>query len=207
MARDQTSERELLAANREQRILAQELHDTVCQTLAGVSLLVATALNGRKRGRNVEIDELERIKESLSEAVAQLMVVQQSQNLSLKPENLPEALRALVSSRKAVRCLLESDSYINVQTATIAQAIYRIARETLQNVARYEHEAEIVMRLSQVGTALTFEIAYSQSKADELSAYEGDGLLREFSEAVGLRWTVRKEKLNRLILNVSTGPA
>ena len=147
---------------------------------------------------------LERIKQSLSEAVAQLMVVQQSQNLSLKPENLPEALRALILSRKALRCVLETDSYIKVRTATIAQAIYRIARETLQNVARYEHEAEIAMRLSQVGTHLTFQMAYKQCKEQDLSAYEGDGLLREFSEAVGLRWTVHRENINRLILTVTT---
>lgn len=206
MARHQASGLELLgAAQREQAIIAQEMHDTVCQTLAAVSLLVGAALRARQKGRPVEVADLERIKENLLEAVDQVRILQVPHVISLKPEKLVRALADLAASNKSVTCGFKSDYSVIVEDVTVAQAIYRVARETLQNVARSESEAQLVMSLSDRDSLITFEITYDQSTADAISVLSGDGMLRQYTEAAGLNWKIDRDGENRCRLIVSKG--
>ena len=186
--------RALMAQERERKRLARELHDEVGQTLTGVVL----QLEGLHRMAPPELAEpVAALQETAREGVEEVREIVRG----LRPQALDEfglrsALISLaegVTERTGVRVRARLESELPPLAAEQDLAIYRVAQESLTNVARHaearnaeivlEHDEEaIVLRVRDDGRGI--------GDADASGQGAGLGGMRERALLVGGRLSV-----------------
>lgn len=139
--------------------MAQELHDSVTQTIFTMNLTVQTAslLAGKADERFFEqIDRLQQLARGANDEIQ--MLVSHLRPQSAVDGGLPAALRRLASEREhrdGLRILLEIDGDRPLPDA-LALGLYRIAQEALNNVSKHAgtKQAEVRLCLRQPGAYL-----------------------------------------------------
>lgn len=135
-------EREILdVIEQEQLRIAQELHDTICQSLSGLRL--STAALRRKHGATAGgglMEEFTRIDESAGKSVGELHdLIQSLQPVEIQPSELSDALEGLAREIcGAVRCEYRCVGRPVAEDVFTASQIYRIARAAVRCAARRE---------------------------------------------------------------------
>ena len=187
--------RALMAQERERRRLARELHDEVGQTLTGVVL----QLEGLHRAAPAELAEpVALLQETAREGVEEVREIVRG----LRPQALDEfglrsALISLadgVTERTGVRVRARLDPELVPLAPEQDLAIYRVAQESLTNVARHAGAAAASLTLSREGTCVVLAVRDDGRgiRADE-AAEQSSGLggMRERALLVGGRLDVR----------------
>lgn len=147
-------EKEILeTSEREQRRIGQDLHDGLCQQLAGIELksqvleqnLAAKSTSDAKRageiGRHVR-DAIGHTR-SLARGLAPV---------TLESEGLMSALHELATNVQKlfnVSCVLECEPPVLVNDQMIASHLFRIAQEAVSNAIRHGKAKRIVIRLKE----------------------------------------------------------
>jgi two-component system sensor histidine kinase UhpB len=186
--------RALMAQENERRRIARELHDEVGQTLTGVVL----QLQGLHGVRPADLDaQLDAVQEIAREGVEQVREIARG----LRPQALDEfGLRsALVTlaSGFAERSHLDVRHRVARGLPALAPeqdlAIYRVAQESLTNVARHADAASVELALTQMNGTVILEVADDGRGVTDAQAFgQGVGLggMRERALLVGGRLTV-----------------
>jgi signal transduction histidine kinase len=191
-------------ADREQKLISQELHDTLCQTLVGLSLLAKAALRARERGDDVEVNDLRRISEHLDKAIEQSRLLVLPQALFVRPAGLAHALEELAQwSSAKIRCELRVEGEASTTDPQLALAFYRVARETAQNILQDGKASWIRMTFSRQESRLMLEITCDRQPGPDSTVFDGDGLLKRFADAAGLNWVVKPHPGHESTLQVS----
>jgi signal transduction histidine kinase len=147
-------QRELLeVSEREQRRIAQDLHDGLCQQLLGASYL-AGAMHRRLAQRNdPEAPALRRIAETLTaSAVDARSLAHGVHPVGSSPRALMGALRdfAAVTSRMfAVQCHFHCSRPVLLSHQSTASHLYRIAQEAVGNAIKHGAPTRITIRLGK----------------------------------------------------------
>jgi signal transduction histidine kinase len=133
---DLQRERAIVAAlDEDQMRLAQELHDTVCQSLSGLRLSAA-ALR-RKSGDlgGQAAAECAHLEEVAAKTIGELHEILRSlQPSEVSPRDLAEALEELVRDVSgAIKCEFRGSGRPMVANAFIASQVVRISREALRH--------------------------------------------------------------------------
>jgi PAS domain S-box-containing protein len=146
-------EREILAiSEREQRRLGQDLHDDLCQQLAGIEFLtqrLAGDLTARAAGASSRASEIAKMVQCAMTQTREL-----ARGLSpvrLEAEGLADALRELAAStRKVFRCdcRFRCNSPVLVPNHTVSIHLYRIAQEAVSNALRHGKARRIDISLA-----------------------------------------------------------
>jgi PAS domain S-box-containing protein len=172
----------IVAQEVERTRIARDLHDDVSQQLAGLSI----ALSGFKRrlhanapGAAME-DELAAIQRRTTELADEI------RNLShelhpgvLQHAGLAAALKAHCrefEQQNEVRVTLDTTNDIGGVDAEAAVCLYRVAQETLRNVAKHAHARHVHVTLARNDGALTLSISDDGRGFDLAEARTGDGL-------------------------------
>ncbi|MCC6356324.1 MAG: CHASE3 domain-containing protein [Verrucomicrobiae bacterium] len=156
-------ERALVAAgDREQRKIGQDLHDGLCQQLAGIAYL-AQALEASLAGVSAEgAQTARRISQLIGAANLQARDVSHGLHpVELAEDGLMSALRQLAASTErtfGVPCVFECPRQILVSDNEAAIHLYRIAREAIHNAVRHAAPGRIVVRLVAKGDEALLEI-------------------------------------------------
>jgi len=176
-------EREVASiTERERRRLGQELHDTLCQHLAGTSLMahaLAEKLDGRKSTEAHDAREIVALIESattLSHDLARGLF-----SPELEGEGLSLALQALAaetSERNTTECIFDDDLGMAVRDSAVATALYRIAREAVTNAVKHARARQIVIRLRSTAENLALTVSDDGEGINGNAArkYEGLGM-------------------------------
>ncbi len=156
-------EEELLKiSNREQRWIGQDLHDGLCQTLAGLRMKTEFI------ARNLSDDagtksELREIAKRLGGAVKEArMVARGLSPVDIESYGLMSALEELtesVASLHQVSCRFSCDRPVLIEDNTVAIHLYRIAQEAIHNAVRHGHAKNLVVSLSRAKDSTTLAIA------------------------------------------------
>ena len=187
-------------AEREERQLAQELHDGLCQSLVGMALMVQLMTRSKGASNSSRRSELlQQVSRGLDTAIEQSRSLMQAQVLFDVPGTLPELLEKLVSGMRAtVPCEFAKRGEFTALTPEEARAFYRVARECLRNILREAQAQRIRVELSATGVdevALEIQHDGRESRPGVASPiFEGDGWTRRFAEAAGLRWRMSQGK-------------
>jgi len=156
IARDITQrkrlEREILEiSSREQRRIGHDLHDGVCQQLAGISLLTNTLGERLQAGEPVDPAEAEKISLLINEANRQTRAVARGLfPVRLEDNGLVSALEELANNSEAlfkIKCSFSCQQPEPVVENSVALHLYYIAQEGLLNAARHGQAQNVSVEL------------------------------------------------------------
>jgi len=156
-------EREILAiSEREQRRLGQDLHDDLCQQLAGIEFLsqrLASDLAARSAAGAPQAKE---IAQMVQRAMTQTRELARGLSpVRLEAEGLADALRELaVGARKVFGCdcRFRCDPPVRVPDHDVAIHLYRIAQEAVSNAIKHGQARRIEIGLSAEGRSVTLAV-------------------------------------------------
>jgi len=156
LARDITGrkqlEREIIeVSDREQRRIGHDLHDGLCQHLAGIEMMsqvLETKLAPKnKDGARRASDIAKHVREAIGQTRA---LARGLSPVTLESEGLASALHEhAVTMEKMfrVRCRFDYDSQVPVPDHAMATHLFRLAQEAVSNAVKHGKASEIVIHL------------------------------------------------------------
>jgi nitrate/nitrite-specific signal transduction histidine kinase len=184
-----------LAASRERQRLARDLHDAVSQTLFSVSLIAEVLPRIFERDPAQGQERLEELRQLTRGALAEMrMLLLELRPASLAETSLPDLLRQLSEAvigraRIPIDVSLEAGEQIPPE---VAVALYRIAQEALNNVAKHAGAGHAAVRLSESHEhgAATLELTVQDDgcgfdPADTRAGRLGLAIMAERAESIG----------------------
>lgn len=160
--RKQLEKQVLEASENEQRRIGQDLHDDLCQHLAGIEFM-SQALHQRLEGEgNPEAALAFQVAELVRGAINQTRALARGLSpVQLEARGLTAALHDLAEHAQRmfhVRCRLSTDSRVEVRSPVAATHLYRIAQEAIHNAVRHGKADRIEIDLRADGPMARFRI-------------------------------------------------
>lgn len=175
-------EREILEiSDQERRRIGQDLHDGLCQHLAGIELMsqvLEQKLAARSKTDATRAGEIAR---HVREAISQTRALARGLSpVTLESEGLPSALRELASNAEkmfGVACRVQAPESVPGSRAAPATHLYRIAQEAVSNGIKHGKATELLIKLKVVGDQLVLSITDNgRGFPDVLPRGDGMGL-------------------------------
>ena len=145
-------EREILEAGAgEQRRIGQDLHDGLCQQLAGIAF--ATEVLSKKLAARAapEAGSISKIGEMIDQAITQARNLARGlQPVTLEATGLLAALNALAAGIEEifhVSCMFSSEGPCLVYDNNVATHLYRIAQEAISNAIKHGKARTVIVDL------------------------------------------------------------
>ena len=199
-----TSRRLVEVQEAERRLLARELHDRVGQNLTALGINLSIVASGLPAGSKPELagrlEECSSLVEGTVDAMRNVMA--ELRPHALDDYGLPAALRSLAtgfSRRTGIQVAFEGDAPGADLPKPVDLAMFRIAQEALNNVAKHANaqRVEIAIRRTNGRATLSVRddgIGFDPKRIEKPSPdAAGWGLLimRERAEAVGARFSLK----------------
>ncbi len=178
-----------LAVVQERNRLARDLHDSVMQSLYGMTMYSEAAARQLESGQPITTAaHLREIRRTAQESLREMrLLIFELRPSILKREGLIVALQSrleAVEERVGMETILHVDPGIQLDPET-EQELYRVAQEALNNALKHAQARQIVVRLNQSQGAITLEIVDDGVGFDQNSAWEQGGFgLRGMRERV-----------------------
>jgi PAS domain S-box-containing protein len=152
----------LQATDFEQQRIASDLHDDLGQHLTGL-VHVGNALREQLTGqRRPEAELADRLVKLLSEANAKVRALAHGlQPVPLEPQGLTTALAGLaerVSSQFKIDCRFRCPASIPMREAAIANHLYRIALEAVNNILKHSRATVVEIDLAENRNGITLTV-------------------------------------------------
>jgi len=184
---------EELATAKERNRLARELHDSVAQTLYGLTLQAEAASRQLNAGQTEEVSGyLREIRESAQQTLQETrLLIFELRPPILESEGLVSALRTRLES---VESRSELKTQINLQEVGklpggIETGLYGISNEVLNNILKHAHASEVAVSLEKQPGKIVLQISDNGIGFDLASAENHGGLglkgMRERAEQIG----------------------
>jgi PAS domain S-box-containing protein len=149
-------EKEILEiSDRERQRIGQDLHDGLCQHLAGIELMsqvLEQQLAPKSRAAAARAGEIARhVREGISQTRS---LARGLSPVTLESEGLMSALRELAASTEnmfGVKCRFACDPPVLVRDPAVATHLYRIAQEAVSNAIKHGEAREVLVHLQSVG--------------------------------------------------------
>jgi signal transduction histidine kinase len=187
------------AALAERQRLARDLHDSVTQSLYAALLYAKAADRLLAAGEPAQAAEYVGALQISAQGALQEMrqLIFELRPAVLDEEGLPAALQArleAVEARAGLSARLEVDGDLRLPPA-VAEGLYRIAQEALNNVLRHAQARHVAVTLRRDGDELTLQVADDGQGCHPESAAGGLGWrgMRERAEALGARLSITGE--------------
>jgi PAS domain S-box-containing protein len=197
-----TSRRLVEVQEAERRLLARELHDRVGQNLTALGINLSIVAGGLPASAKPELTaRLEECGLLLAGTVDSMRnVMAELRPHALDDYGLPAALRSLAtgfSHRTGIQVAFEGDARGTDLPKPVDLAMFRIAQEALNNVAKHSnaHHVEIAIRRTNGRATLSVRdngIGFDPKRIERSNREAGWGLLimRERAEAVGAQFSL-----------------
>jgi signal transduction histidine kinase len=185
-------------ADRERRRLGQDLHDKLGQHLTGTAL-AAQVLKEKLTARSApEVAEAEKLVRYVEEGIDLTRSLARGFfSPELDADGLIVALQDLaekIRERFRINCVFDVDNSIRIRDSTIANQLYRIAREAVTNSAKHAAAKRIDIRLARDGAAVCLTIIDDGLGFPDKPRSGGLGLrlMRHAAELSGATFDVRR---------------
>jgi signal transduction histidine kinase len=195
-----------LAMLEERQRLARDLHDSVSQTLFSASLAAEVLprlwVQHPEEGQRC-LDELRQLtRGALAEMRTLLVELRPASLLKAKLDDLLRQLAEAITSRARVPITVEANGH-HPLPPDVQAALYRIAQEALNNIAKHARATHAFARLryfpveneSGVGVELSVQDnGRGFQTRDVTSDHLGLGIMRERAEGVGASFTLASDE-------------
>ncbi|MEJ2266973.1 MAG: sensor histidine kinase [Anaerolineales bacterium] len=178
---------EELAVAKERNRLARDLHDSVAQTLYGLTLQSEAALRQLTSGHlNKTADYLGEIRQSAQQTLqeARLLIFELRPPI-LEKDGLAAALKARledVEGRSGLKTHVNLDE-VGRLPSSIETGLYRIAQESLNNILKHAQASQVTLNLVLNQTRVTLEIIDDGTGFDPKMAHGQGGMGLEGMQA------------------------
>jgi PAS domain S-box-containing protein len=141
-------EREVLEISaREQRRIGQDLHDDLCQWLAGTEFSTIALADILKRESPANAARAQKIAEGIRQSLARARTLARGLAPTvIESEGFARALRELASNAAemfGIRCHYDGPEVLQVRDEVAALHLYRIAQEAITNAVRHGRAREV----------------------------------------------------------------
>jgi PAS domain S-box-containing protein len=156
-------EKEILdVSEREQQKIGRDLHDGLCQELAGIAFLVQTMTQKLEAGGAVKSSEASLVTGLLQEAVRHARSLSHGLSpVEPQPLGLSVALQRLASDTSdtyKISCTYEGAQTLHVADASMTTHLYRIVQEAVRDAARHSKASHITIDLRSNDRRITLSI-------------------------------------------------
>jgi len=189
--KEYSGQAEELATAKERNRLARELHDSVAQTLYGLTLQAEAAARELKTGQTDRATEqLREIRDSAQQSLQETrLLIFELRPPILEQEGLASALRARlesVESRSGLKAQIQLQE-VDQLPAKIEAGLYGVSNEALNNVLKHAHATVIKVSLKKKSNKINLEIQDDGVGFDVDAALGGMGLsgMKERAEQFG----------------------
>lgn len=138
-------------SNRTMQTIGQDLHDDLCQQLAGIAMFVSVIETRFSTSGEASLDEIHNVRQLLEKAAARSRQIARGlYPPSLEERGLVIALEDLVESMGRnipIRISFEAEEGCHLADANKALQFYRIVQESLTNAIKHSHSDLIMVRL------------------------------------------------------------
>ena len=209
-ARKQFSVQLADARERERRLLAQDLHDTIGGRLAGLQYGMERVVRKFHADPEKAVDSLRKLLQVVQTTIEETRRIARNLHPSVLDDlGLRAALRDLVREFKVIYPTIAIDCTLSIDDERFSEhlkiQIYRVCQEALTNVGKHSHGSQAALRLQQYGSQIVLEVTdngigmplpLSQSPADRLEGSRALGLLnmRERTDMAGGRLEIHSQK-------------
>ena len=151
-ARRKRIEREIIEiSNREQRRIGQDLHDSLCQELAGIAYLAGSLERNLRTKGSPDAGMAQQVASLLLESVSHVRRVAKGLNpVDLETNGLVMALKGIADDMEEIfhiRCNFTCTGDGIIHSNEIAVHLFHITREAIHNAIRHGHASVIDIRL------------------------------------------------------------
>ena len=182
-------EKEILEiSEREQRRIGQDLHDGLCQHLAGIEMLsqvLAQKLAAKSKDGSTRATEIAKaVRESISQT---RLLARGLSPVTLESEGLMSALAELaVNTEKMfhVRCKFDCPDVIKFNDHAAATHLFRIAQESVSNAIKHGKAKIISIQLRE-------EASHLRLRVDD----NGTGFPEKISSSVGMGLRIMQSRI------------
>jgi signal transduction histidine kinase len=152
------------AAVDERRRIAREVHDVIAHSLSVTLLHVTGARRGLQQDRDVDdaveaLEQAERLGRQAMADIRRTVGLLDGAPMSIAPEPGVDDIRCLVEDfvRAGLNVHYDASGRTDVVSAAVGLALYRIAQESLANIAKHAPAAEatVLLRISRASATLT----------------------------------------------------
>jgi signal transduction histidine kinase len=167
---------EQIAVMQERNRLARDLHDSVTQSLYGVTLYAEVAAQLLKSGKVKKAGEnLEELKGMALDALAEMrLLIYELRPSVFEEEGLVAAIQTRLDAVEG-RVGLETNYVIEGDISLpppVEEGLYRIAQEALNNVLKHSHAKTVTVTLAQDEHKVCLEVADDGVGFDPVQACE-----------------------------------
>lgn len=195
-------ERELLdVSEREQRRIGQDLHDGLCQHLAGTALAAQVVSDKIAGNRAIDVRDATNVVELIEEGIQLARGMAKGLNpVELNADGLMQSLQEFsgtASDMFRVSCRFECDSPVLIHDERAAEHLYRIAQEAVGNAIKHGRANNIAIQLSAVDEGYLLRIHDDGVGLPEpLPANTGMGLriMANRSHVIGAAFAARRDE-------------
>lgn len=192
-------ERELLdVSEREQRRIGQDLHDGLCQHLAGTALAAQVVTDKLAGGRAIDARDATNVVELIEEGIQLARGMAKGLHpVEMNADGLMQSLQEFsgtTSDLFRVSCRFECDSPVLIHDERAAEHLYRIAQEAVGNAIKHGKANNIAIQLSTVDEGYLLRIQDDGvGLPDPLPANGGMGLriMTNRSHVIGASFSAR----------------
>jgi PAS domain S-box-containing protein len=157
-------EREILEiSDQERRRIGQDLHDGLCQHLAGIELMSQVLQQKLSPKSKADASRAGEIARHVRDAISQTRSLARGLSpVTLESEGLTSALHELAANTEKIfglACRVECPEVVPSYAAAVGTHLYRIAQEAVSNAIKHGKASEILIRLELAGERMVLSIA------------------------------------------------
>lgn len=168
-------------SEREQRRIARDLHDGLCQELAGVTYLVQTTHEKRRADATIASRKLEEISRLLQATLRHARTLARG----LHPvDSLPAGLMAALghlaadTSASGVSCQFRSIGSVEIHDSVLSTHLYRIAQEWVRDAVQSAKAQRLIIRLQRVQGGITMQVSDNAIRPEHYHTHAGNMLMK-----------------------------
>jgi PAS domain S-box-containing protein len=181
-ARKRLEEEIIEISEHEQRRIGSDLHDDLCQQLAGIRFgcdilkkKLATTLENKEI-----LERVDKLADELTRAIDHTRILARGMApVALEKNGLASALHELTQSLRklfAVDCTFEAKSNVAIDDVIAATHLYRIAQEAMTNALKHGQATRIRVSLERAGDEAILRITDNGRGFSQVTANKAQGM-------------------------------
>lgn len=176
-------------SEREQRRIGQDLHDGLCQHLAGIEMLSQVLAQKLARNSKTEAVRATEIATAVREAIGQTRLLARGLSpVTLESEGLMSALTELALNTEKmfrVHCRFDCPEVVKFEDHAAATHLFRITQEAVSNAIKHGKAKNITISLQATSGHLNLEVSDN-----------GMGFPKDFKGGNGMGLRIMQSRIN-----------